>query len=99
MLQEYQQRRDRVHELFCEMIGVGCLVPQGAFYVFPDFSEFGLSSNTLAELLLKRTGVTTAPGKVFGEAYDSHLRFSYSASLPVIEEGFAKMNEFLDTLR
>ena len=99
MLQEYQMRRDRVQELFCEMIGVACLVPKGAFYVFPDFSEFGLSSNTLAELLLKRTGVTTTPGKVFGEDYDSHLRFSYSASLPTIEEGFEKMNVFLDKLR
>ena len=95
----YQERRDRIQELFCEMDGVECMIPKGAFYVFPDFSELGLSSSTLSELLLKKTGVTTAPGKVFGEAYDYHLRFSYSASLEVIEEGFAKMAPFIETLR
>jgi len=72
--------------------------PKGAFYVFPDFAKIGLTSNTLAELLLKKTGVTTAPGIVFGDEYDTHLRFSYATSVELIREGIGKMREFLETL-
>ncbi|MGY5854283.1 MAG: aminotransferase class I/II-fold pyridoxal phosphate-dependent enzyme, partial [Candidatus Thorarchaeota archaeon] len=95
---EYQKRRDRITQLFKEMAQIPCIDPSGAFYVFPDFSEFGLSSNTLAELLLKKTGVVSTPGNVFGDHYDNHLRFSYATSLDVIEEGLLKLTEFLPTL-
>ncbi|MGY5876954.1 MAG: aminotransferase class I/II-fold pyridoxal phosphate-dependent enzyme, partial [Candidatus Thorarchaeota archaeon] len=95
---EYQKRRDRITQLFKEMAQIPCIDPKGAFYVFPDFSEFGLSSNTLAELLLKKTGVVSTPGNVFGEHYDNNLRFSYATSLDVIEEGLMKLTEFLPTL-
>ncbi len=95
---EYQKRRDRITKLFKEMAQIPCIDPKGAFYVFPDFSEFGLSSNTLAELLLKKTGVVSTPGTVFGDHYDNHLRFSYATSLDVIEEGLMKLTEFLPTL-
>jgi aspartate/methionine/tyrosine aminotransferase len=72
--------------------------PKGAFYVFPDFSTYGLSSNTLAELILKKTGVTSTPGILFGKNYDQHLRFSYATSLEEIKEGLSQLGEFLLTL-
>ncbi|MHA1943164.1 MAG: pyridoxal phosphate-dependent aminotransferase [Candidatus Thorarchaeota archaeon] len=98
MRSEYQKRRDLVTELFNKIPGVTCLNPKGAFYVFPDFSAVGLSSQTLAELFLKKAGVCTTPGIVFGRKYDNHLRFSYSASLTDIKEGIAILKEFLLTL-
>jgi aspartate/methionine/tyrosine aminotransferase len=98
MRDEYQKRRDEIVRLFCEIESVHCVSPEGAFYVFPDFSEIGLSSNTLAELLLKKTGVTTAPGIMFGESYDNHLRFSYPTSIETIREGIGRMAHFLDSL-
>lgn len=98
MRSEYQKRRDLVTKLFNKIPGVTCLNPKGAFYVFPDFSAVGLSSQTLAELFLKKAGVCTTPGIVFGKKYDNHLRFSYSASLTDIKEGIAILKEFLMTL-
>ncbi|MHA2025897.1 MAG: pyridoxal phosphate-dependent aminotransferase [Candidatus Thorarchaeota archaeon] len=98
MRNEYQKRRDLVTKLFNDIPGVSCLNPKGAFYVFPDFSTVGLSSQTLAELFLKKVGVCTTPGIVFGKKYDNHLRFSYSASLTDIKEGIAILKEFLLTL-
>jgi len=98
MLSEYQKRRDLITELFNKIPGVKCFNPKGAFYVFPDFSAVGLSSQTLAELLLKKAGVCTTPGIVFGKKYDNHLRFSYSASLTEIQEGIAVLTEFLMNL-
>jgi aspartate/methionine/tyrosine aminotransferase len=99
MRQAYQERRDLIQKLFCDIDGLQCMNPMGAFYVVPDFGGLELSSSTLAELLLKKTGVTTVPGISFGEEYDSYLRFSYSASKSDIENGVKAMGEFLDTIR
>ncbi|UCH03526.1 MAG: pyridoxal phosphate-dependent aminotransferase [Candidatus Thorarchaeota archaeon] len=95
----FESRRNRIVQLLEEMEGVHCVNPRGAFYAFPDFSSFGLSCGTLAELILKKTGVTTVPGDAFGKAYNRHLRFSYATSLQVIEEGLGLLSEYLPSLR
>lgn len=99
MVWEYQKRRDLITGLFNDIEGLECLNPQGAFYVFPNFTEYGLSSETLAELFLKKVGICASPGKVFGKKYDGFLRFSYAAPLEDIKEGIAKLAEFLPTIR
>jgi aspartate/methionine/tyrosine aminotransferase len=98
MTAEYQKRRDTITSIFCNMPGVQCVSPKGAFYVFPDFSTYNLSSNTLAELILKKVGVTSTPGIIFGKNYDNHLRFSYATELSEIKEGLSTLAEFLLTL-
>ena len=98
MTTEYQKRRDAITSIFCNMPGVQCVNPKGAFYVFPDFSTYGLSSNTLAELILMKVGITSTPGISFGKYYDSHLRFSYATELSEIKEGLGKLAEFLLSL-
>jgi aspartate aminotransferase len=98
MIEDYQVRRDVIVELLNKIPGVKCDRPKGAFYVFPDFSAVGLSSNTLAELILQKVGICTTPGIVFGKNYDSHLRFSYAASLVDIKEGIAILSEFIQSL-
>ncbi len=95
----YQERRDIITQMFCDMDGVSCIFPKGAFYVFPNFIEYNLSSTTLAELLLKKIGVVGTPGIAFGKAYDSYLRFSYSASMSDIQEGITKLKEYLPSLK
>ncbi len=95
MVKEYQKRRDVITELLNNIPGVSCVNPEGAFYVFPDFSAAGLSSQTLAELLLQKAGVCSTPGIVFGKKYDTHLRFSFAAGLTDIQEGIAVLTEFL----
>ncbi|TFG99191.1 pyridoxal phosphate-dependent aminotransferase, partial [Candidatus Thorarchaeota archaeon] len=99
MVAEYQKRRDVITHLFNEIEGIACLNPKGAFYVFPNFVEYGLSSATLSELFLMKTGICTTPGVAFGDKYDSYLRFSYSASLEDIEEGIAVLVKFLPTIK
>ena len=100
MVWEYQKRRDLITGLFNDIDGIECLNPMGAFYVFPNFSEYGLSSETLTELFLKKVGICASPGKVFGgKKYDGYLRFSYATPLEDIKEGIAKLAEFLPTIR
>ncbi|MFX1559490.1 MAG: pyridoxal phosphate-dependent aminotransferase [Promethearchaeota archaeon] len=98
MTAEYQKRRDTITSIFCNIPGVQCVKPKGAFYVFPDFATYNLSSSTLAELILKKTGVTSTPGILFGKKYDNHLRFSYATELSEIKEGLGSLADFLLTL-
>jgi aspartate aminotransferase len=98
MVEDYQKRRDVITALLNEITEIDCLNPKGAFYVFPNFSELELGSETLAELFLKKVGICATPGKAFGKKYDGYLRFSYSASLEDIQEGIAKLVEFLPTI-
>jgi len=98
MTDEYQKRRDVITDMFNRMEGIECINPKGAFYVFPDFSAYNLSSNTLGELILKKTGVTSTPGLSFGKNYDNFLRFSYATELSEIKEGIKALSEFLPTL-
>ncbi|MFW9787644.1 MAG: pyridoxal phosphate-dependent aminotransferase [Candidatus Thorarchaeota archaeon] len=98
MIEEYKKRRDIITNIFRSMESVECLKPKGAFYVFPDFSAYNLSSSTLAELILMKTGVTSTPGISFGTKYDNHLRFSYATDISEIKEGLSGLSEFLSTL-
>ena len=95
MRREYERRRNIMRNMFCSMDDVSCSTPKGAFYVFPDFSAYGMRSTELAEQILKDTGVVCTPGVVFGRDYDTHLRFTYAAATDVIEEGLAVLGDYL----
>ena len=51
MKESYDQRRRFLMETFREM-GLPCFEPYGAFYVFPDISEFGMNSEEFCTALL-----------------------------------------------
>lgn len=96
MVSEYDRRRRLVLN---ELGKIKCLshtVPKGAFYVFPDFSNFDISDETFAVYLLKNAGVATAPGSGFGNAGKGHLRISYSVSYDHVKEGLRRIVETLE---
>lgn len=77
-------------------------VPQGAFYVFADFSRWG-SSMEVAEKLLEEAKVAVTPGTAFGPAispYDGWLRISY-APVPIrrFKIALSRINKVLDNKR
>ena len=51
MRDSYNQRRRYLMDAF-KKIGLPCFEPYGAFYVFPDISEFGMSSEDFCTALL-----------------------------------------------
>lgn len=97
MLVEYQRRRDQVLEWLKEEPRLRCGVPQGAFYVFPDISDFlspdGLrTSLAFTDALLAEECVVTTPG----EAFDTpgFMRLSYATSLERLREGITRLIRF-----
>ena len=98
MLAEYARRRDRVVAGLRSIPGVRCVVPEGAFYAYPNVSAYlgknGIADATdLANRLLDEGRVAVVPGPAFGT--DEHVRISYATSQAQIDEGLRRMKEFL----
>jgi aminotransferase len=96
MVSEYDRRRRLVLNELSKIKCLSYTVPKGAFYVFPDFSNFDTSDETFAVYLLKNAGVATAPGSGFGNAGKGHLRISYSVSYDQVKEGLRRIVETLE---
>jgi aspartate aminotransferase len=97
--------RDRFAERCAAMLagmrmdGVELVEPDGAFYVFADFSSMCgegkrfASDVALATYLLEEHGVATVPGSAFGTP--RHLRVSFACSVEEIEAGTAILRKAL----
>ena len=95
MQREYGRRRKLVIDELNLIKSIPYTVPKGAFYVFPDFSTFEKSDETLAQRLLKEAGVVTVPGSGFGTSGEGHLRISYSISYEQVKEGMERIRTSL----
>jgi aspartate/methionine/tyrosine aminotransferase len=95
VVQEYQRRRDVLVEGLNAIQGIVCQKPQGAFYVFPNFKAFGLSSSAMADLLLEKAGVAVLPGSSFGEYGEGYLRLTYSNSIKNLQKAVQQIREAL----
>ena len=82
-----------------EIPGISCLKPAGAFYVFPNITGLGRSSNEVADLLLNEGGVALLSGTAFGKAGEGYLRLSYANSLPNIEEALDRIARTVEGMR
>ena len=66
--------------------------PDGAFYIWADVGHLTDNAMTLAEQLLRDTGVATAPGIDFDPVAGRHfLRFSFAVNTPLVEEAIGRM--------
>lgn len=91
MVAEFKARRDLVVAGLNAIPGLDCLMPQGAFYVFPNVKQTGLSGAEFTDRLLSIGGVSVLPGSAFGEAAEHHFRISYACSRESIEEGLERI--------
>lgn len=96
---EYKRRRDALVSGLNEIPGVRCRMPQGAFYVFPNVSAFGYTSDWLAEYLLEEAGVAVLPGTSFGKNGEGYLRLCFANSLENILQALGRMRLALGKLK
>ena len=95
MLAQYKARRDYVCKRLDKM-GLSYPAPEGAFYVFPDISPYGLDSDTFCTRMIREGGVAAVPGSCFGT--EGHIRLSYCCVMAELEEGLDRMEKFLGSL-
>ncbi len=96
MRQEFWQRRDLMVQGIRTLPGVTCPEPEGAFYVFLNIGQTGLSSVEFCQRLLQEHQVAAVPGVAFGA--DSYIRLSYAADRATLEKGLERLHRFLSSL-
>jgi aminotransferase len=94
MVLEYKSRRDYVYNRLINL-GMEVYLPEGAFYIFPSIKKYNMDSETLCELLLKEAKVAVVPGSAFGTGGEGYMRISYSYSIPVLEEGLNRIENWV----
>ncbi len=97
MVAAFSKRRERIYQLISEIPGLVCPKPQGAFYVFPNITAFGMGSLEFARRLLEEQHVAVVPGIAFGD--DTCVRLSYACSMENIEEGVGRLAAFCASLQ
>lgn len=97
----YKERRDLMHSIIASIPGVECVLPQGAFYLFPKVQ--GLmgkrtpqgavisSDGDLVMYLLDAAGAAVMDGTSYG--LSPYLRLSYATSLQAIEQGCLRIKQ------
>ncbi|AQK93595.1 Bifunctional aspartate aminotransferase and glutamate/aspartate-prephenate aminotransferase [Zea mays] len=107
MVKAFQERRDYLVRSFRELPGVKISEPQGAFYLFIDFSSYYGSevegfgtikdSESLCLFLLEKAQVALVPGDAFGD--DKGVRISYAAAMSTLQTAMGKIKEAMALLR
>jgi len=92
MVAAFAERREFMYQKLTAIPGISCVNPQGAFYMFPNISSFGIGSAEFAAKLLDEAKVAVIPGAAFGA--DANIRLSYACSKENIEEGVSRLAEF-----
>jgi aspartate aminotransferase len=106
MKESFLPRRDYIIAALTAIPGITCVVPKGAFYVFPNLSAYyGKSADNkviegsvdMSAYLLEKSFMATVPGAAFGA--DDFVRFSFATSMADIEEGMKRLKEALAKLK
>lgn len=102
---EFDKRRKYMYERISAMPLLDLLEPEGAFYVFVDFTnvleksykgqKIGTAAKA-AEILIEDYQVAVVPCADFG--FDNFVRLSYAISLEAIEKGLDRIEKFVSSL-
>jgi len=106
MLKEFERRRDFVYNKLSKMEGIKVFKPEGAFYIFPQISNFyGRSykgniindSNEFCTSLLTEARLALVPG--FDFSNDNHVRISFANSMEKLVQAMERLGNFLNHLK
>ncbi len=94
MREQYNQRRRYLlHEL--RAMGLPCFEPFGAFYIFPNISKLGMTSDEFANKLLEEEKLAVVPGTAFGDCGEGFIRISYAYSLDDLKKAMERLRKFI----
>ena len=96
MVREYDRRRRLILKGLRDL-GLPCFEARGAFYVFPDISRFGMSSEEFCSDLLMKERVAMVPGTAFGDCGEGFVRVSYAYSIKNITEALRRLERYISS--
>ncbi len=98
MRNAYDERRRFLIDWF-KKHNIPMFTPMGAFYIFPDIRQFGLSSEEFSLRLLNEEKVVVVPGTAFGESGEGFVRISYAYSIDDLKKALERVERFINKLR
>lgn len=98
MTDEYNRRRRYIYNGL-QSIGIPSFEPEGAFYIYPEIGQFGLSSDSFCERLLYEHKCAIIPGTAFGEGGEGFARISYAYSVKHITQALERIEAFVKVLK
>ncbi|WP_407727516.1 pyridoxal phosphate-dependent aminotransferase (plasmid) [Rhodococcoides fascians] len=96
MLYEYRDRRDFVVDRVSQIDNTSMVAPDGAFYAFIKYPGDLLSTEVTARLLTG--GVAVRAGSEYGPSGEGHVRLSFAADLPTLDEGLNRLERVFKSL-
>lgn len=100
MMNVYKERRDILVDGLNSVPGIKCIRPGGSFYVFPNITGTGLTSEEFTDLMLTKAGVALLPGTNFGYCGEGFVRLCYAVSKERILEGITRIrNTILNEMK
>jgi aspartate/methionine/tyrosine aminotransferase len=99
MNERFRARRDAVIAGLNAIPNVSAVVPDGAFYAFPNITKITADDKRLASYLLEEAGVALLGGSCFGDAGAGYLRISYANSIENLEEALRRIRAALPNYR
>lgn len=94
MKNSYNQRRRLVYKGLTDM-GLSCVEPMGAFYIFPSIKSFNITSFDFCTELIKQKNIACVPGTAFGSSGEGFIRISYATSLDKLQIALERMADFI----
>ena len=99
----FKKRRDFVVNSLNSIKGISCLMPNGAFYVFPSCKglinkKTKIKDDTeFVNRLLEESMVAVVQGSAFG--LEGYFRISYATSMDNLEKAMLRIKNFCENLR
>ena len=89
--EEYKKRVYYAAARANEIPKIHVMQPKGTFYLFLNIKDSGLSSEEVAERILKEAHVLTLPGNAFGDCGEGYLRIACTVNVETLKEAFDRI--------
>lgn len=96
MVEEFKRRRDYVVNSLEKIEEISFIEPRGAFYIFINVGNLGMTGVEFSEKLLIEKGIALAPGSAFGSEWQDYVRLAYTCSMEDIMEAMVLMKSFIE---
>ncbi len=97
-VETYRRRRDRAAEI-AEPAGILKARPGGAFYLWLDISQTGLSGQQMTDWLVREREVLVSAGEVYSRLQPGHIRVSFATDEQLLVEGMIRIADGVEELR
>ncbi len=98
MINTYKERRDVIVNGLNDIKGISCVKSNGAFYVFPNITKTGMTSDEFANYILDDAKVAILPGTNFGKYGEGYVRLTYATNIENIRIGIERIKRSVEKL-